>query len=1480
MATTSYKSSSADSYSHNIVHPALKADLYRIQNAISIRTKTPSHEPSSHNPRQRPERAKLELVQVGHGPSGTYIATACSTDHVIIRKSRKGCAPLYRTIKLSRNRLQKLVAMDFSPRAKFLVCAMLDGTIHLRSTAHIFGDDRQNSSDCEKGPLTDSPSSSKQGGTLRQSRPFRGARRRRRLHRVSLTSMVSAAVSERSTESNEDGGISSSSTFPYYYSDAFATDTHPLYQYGGGGERAGGSSSALGSSGLNTAAGLGSREWRRNIFADEPGQESFQVENTSSPISVCKWWTSASGQDYLLIGRNDGTLTFLNLATRTMNTVRRTSRSVTIAAMWIAPLLPAGSVALILSLDGGYHLLPLEQVEEGRVGTHTSMSSSMGLAAAFGDHGALGAVGRGGGISAGYFPSSSINQQDKVGMMDTEKMGRRSTVTRHTEWIAQNSRAHRFRPISLNALSTTPSSSFKTSVRFSIQWCESSRGQTATYGYSRTRRVGIQHRACLGSHAQIVGKLIVCYSDTAAVASTSSPTVAAKRRARSSFRPYQSSSGPSSSSQPTERPRVYILSASLAKVPPLASEKMNHHHHHHHHHARSSGGGSSSGSSFVYQQQHLRKTSGSASSASATRKKKKKKKKKKGGGGFFDSKGGYSWRTALVQELCLDATRSEGSKRKRTARSTAGSPPSPSTSASSNDSKRMFSEVIFATNPPPVAAYFSYTPPRAGDINTGGGGGGGGREPPSAARKRRGVVGGHKGGGEASGARRINLRGGHQFNTGNASGSTRKRQNDYNSNNSSSSTDSILQEVFLWRGGSLVQHLTWKENESKNLRNHLRTPPPCPSSGWAEWWQEAKRLWWSGMCCGIDVQSLCEQQADKMFARFETRQAALEVYKLSRAPLPKRVGQHLLQRRFNNLITSPPRSVFLATATRAPFSSRDSTTAAEEEEEGGGGEGGTDTPMKILLQNQYLYLEGFAGGVGSSSGSYYSSKQVEEDLYRFVNANHLYSCKRAVAALISQLPSDFGLGAALEIARCREQKRICIARMAQKAVLDLSPSDFGSLISKDYTSLVLHTTEGGAIFRSLPAHQKFQMIQMQLSEWEDRENDLLFSSSPSGVASSGKSNSIDEDRRGGGHGGKRKTNRAGAAPPPSSSSPAGKSSSASRAMGRQNKGRNARKYNGQYDAKKESSSAAGDLLHRTTRTRPLLCAFGDYVRVLWTLVAALDQAWLSRLADFLNPSFTANKKRFRGSGLEGEITTLFLVTLLRLQHLRWKDAVSEEEEEEQVRERRNLDSQLLLDHHHHHHHHHIDGIVDEDDDDGQNARLQYQQGQEILEAHIRRRIDEYDNATVLYRALDWENYEAASVIYEAQQRWPEAIECRLHSQRTSDATVLKWVETKVRKMTRTQQARILPLVLRYWVVASRELPVEPLENCLLSIFPDIAMSLGHVLINGEGVCLDAEKQRRLGMTSGANSSRKILFEIPHFSWRLYTQLVNYGIRNL
>jgi len=322
----------------------------------------------------------------------------------------------------------------------------------------------------------------------------------------------------------------------------------------------------------------------------------------------------------------------------------------------------------------------------------------------------------------------------------------------------------------------------------------------------------------------------------------------------------------------------------------------------------------------------------------------------------------------------------------------------------------------------------------------------------------------------------------------------------------------------------------------------------------------------------------------------------------------------------------------------------------------------------------------------------------------------------------------------------------------------------------------------------------------------------------------------------------------------------------------QSKGR--RKLSGYHDAK-ESSTAASDLLHRTTRNRPLLCAFGDYVRVLWTLVAALDQAWLSRLADFLNPSLKANKKRFRGSGLEGEITTLFLVTLLRLQHLRWKDAVSEEEE--QVPERRNLDSQLLMDHRHHHHHH-IDGIADEDDDDSQNARLQYQQGQEILESHIRRRIGEFDNATVLYRALDWENYETASVIYEAQQRWPEAIECRLRSQRTSDATVLKWVETKVRKMTRTQQARILPLVLRYW--ASRELPVEPLENCLLSIFPDIAMSLGHVLINGEGICLNEEKQRQLGMTSSANNSRKMLFEIPHFSWRLYTQLVNYGIRNL
>ena len=90
-------------------------------------------------------------------------------------------------------------------------------------------------------------------------------------------------------------------------------------------------------------------------------RKMFRLDSSSSATEACVWWRSARGTDFALVGRGDGSLCFLNLSTGKQSVVR--GRRITIASIAICPLLHGGSVAFVRSLDGGYHLVPLEQPE-------------------------------------------------------------------------------------------------------------------------------------------------------------------------------------------------------------------------------------------------------------------------------------------------------------------------------------------------------------------------------------------------------------------------------------------------------------------------------------------------------------------------------------------------------------------------------------------------------------------------------------------------------------------------------------------------------------------------------------------------------------------------------------------------------------------------------------------------------------------------------------------------------------------------------------------------------------------------------------------------------------------------------------------------------------------------------------------------------------------------------------------------------------
>eukprot|EP00954_Amorphochlora_amoebiformis_P014458 1131272-Amorphochlora_amoeboformis.AAC.3 len=256
-------------------------------------------------------RAYVKLAAVAQGQHATYVATAISTNDIIVRRSERGNAPMYRTISLSHTRLNTVVAINFKSDGTFLLFATLDGTVHLRPTSSLFG------------PVQ-----------YRKAPPQRC--------RTSLVDLVREAAEGK----------------------------------------------------------LAEKKGMTKGYAINKG-DSYQLEYSRGAVESVAWWENAKGESFALVGFGDGMLVFVNLLTKETHQVHG-RRS--IKYMWVAPIKPAGSVALIQSLDGSYHLTPLELIDTG-----DPMSGS------------------GGG-------------------------GKKGTEL-DTDWVVDHHRAHRFRPIHLSILS-------------------------------------------------------------------------------------------------------------------------------------------------------------------------------------------------------------------------------------------------------------------------------------------------------------------------------------------------------------------------------------------------------------------------------------------------------------------------------------------------------------------------------------------------------------------------------------------------------------------------------------------------------------------------------------------------------------------------------------------------------------------------------------------------------------------------------------------------------------------------------------------------------------------------------------------------------------------------------------------------------------------------------------------------------------------
>lgn len=249
------------------------------------------------------------------------------------------------------------------------------------------------------------------------------------------------------------------------------------------------------------------------------------------------------------------------------------------------------------------------------------------------------------------------------------------------------------------------------------------------------------------------------------------------------------------------------------------------------------------------------------------------------------------------------------------------------------------------------------------------------------------------------------------------------------------------------------------------------------------------------------------------------------------------------------------------------------------------------------------------------------------------------------------------------------------------------------------------------------------------------------------------------------------------------------------------------------------------------------------IGMLLDLVPSLDAHWLTRLVRFCDLKRSATLVNFEVI-VNPPLQELFLTGLLRLQQLRYAEAIAAGE-----REAAN------------------DPAFGDEEDDGKDSESVSQaytntrggpaaifhRGQRSLLWHLRDGFRKFTVPTIVHRALEFENFDAAAVVYECASRWPEAIECRLRSPRTRPRQVLAWLRNRIRKMDFARQQRLLPCVFEYWTMTAA--PTEPLEDALNSVFQDVASALGAVLFASD---VDAAK-------------------MPVLSSQIYSRLVKRGL---
>jgi hypothetical protein len=317
----------------------------------------------------------IQHVAVGGCVGHAFLAAATGSDHLVVRYLGDSGFPRVRAIPWFRDPARRVVALAFSPSAEWLLAVGADGSLHLLPVLALVVQQEQQAAAAALDAMTaDGADAGAQAAAaalpVRTTSTRLGTKQPGSSTASTLTTTANATTTtmvpsapngapERVGAGSGAGGGGSVLGAPYEWLGrlpslmTYARDAGPA-----SGASGAGAAGAAGADALDGDGELGSAEDITPLWP--PGRLALRHPTTGQPAASVVWWRTWSGVDCALVGTAAGTLTVVDLRTRTDVYTARLRHPITEVAL-VDDALQSFRFALVQTDGGGAHRLVLEQ---------------------------------------------------------------------------------------------------------------------------------------------------------------------------------------------------------------------------------------------------------------------------------------------------------------------------------------------------------------------------------------------------------------------------------------------------------------------------------------------------------------------------------------------------------------------------------------------------------------------------------------------------------------------------------------------------------------------------------------------------------------------------------------------------------------------------------------------------------------------------------------------------------------------------------------------------------------------------------------------------------------------------------------------------------------------------------------------------------------------------------------------------------------